>query len=154
MMPRPSVVLLPPASFFARRASASVWCARFATLLLPALLLAACSAEQTDATQIRGLIARSIALYNQEDYAGMYRLTDLDFRTLCPRAVYTAAVRAEREQVGPLELVEVHSITYRGVRAWAHVSVRDQEGVRLERRRFVEDRLRWYVYGVAEGCPE
>lgn len=127
---------------------------RLVALSLLALLLAACSAAQTDDAEIRALIARSIDLYNEGDYNGLYRLTDLDFRTLCPRDTYTAQTRAERERLGPVELIKIHSITYRGVRAWAHLSVRDQAGVRIERRRFVEDRLRWYVYGVAEGCPQ
>lgn len=119
-----------------------------------ALILPACSTGPEDDAQIRDLIARSVELYNRSDYDALYRLTDLDFRTLCPRETYVAQVRATREQVGPVELVQVHSITYRGVRAWAHLSVRDRQGVRIERRRFVEDRLRWYVYGAADGCPQ
>ena len=103
---------------------------------------AACIIPPGDAAQIRRLERARTAAIAGGRTERLYRLHDLDFRATCPLDRFRMLPR-EAAGSGALGAIEV-----RGVRAWATV---DPPGA-VERRAFVKDGGRWYLYESAKAC--
>ena len=106
-----------------------------------------CLAPPGDEAQIRTLARDRAAAIERGDAGAFYRLHDLDFRALCP---------LERFRALPLppdgELNAVRDIAVRGVRGAATVELTEDGSTRTERREFVKDAGRWYLYEDATPC--
>jgi hypothetical protein len=111
--------------------------------LLAALLAPACATPPGDAAQIRRLIRDQEAALARGDTRRLYRLHDPDFRAVCP---------LDRFRALPHEAVAVagvREVETRGSRGWATVELAAGGS---ERRAFVKDAGRWYVYADAAAC--
>lgn len=120
--------------------------------VLPLVLLTACLGRPSAEAQIRSLVRQSAAAANRGDAAAAYRLTDLDFRAVCPKQRYAALLQAERAASGPVRVIGIDGIVVRGDRATAEVTLHSGHGAARERRQFVKEGGRWYVYGDAAAC--
>ncbi len=123
--------------------------------LLPAvccLSLVACLGRPSDADQIRGVMRRSVEALGRGDAGAAYRLTDLDFRSLCSRERFAAAAEAAIGIAGATRVEAVERIEVRGGYATADVTLGGPAGERRERRAFVKEGGRWYLYGDARAC--
>jgi hypothetical protein len=111
--------------------------------LLAALLAPACAAPPGDAAQIRRLIRDQETALAHGDTSRLYRLHDPDFRAVCPLDGFRALPRE------PIAIASVRDVETRGSRGWATVELTDGGS---ERRAFVKDAGRWYVYADMEAC--
>lgn len=94
----------------------------------------------------------SIAALGRGDAAAAYRLTDLDFRAVCPEERFAAAVHARAERYRAVRVVSVRATPPRGLRASAIVVLGGPEGERVEQWEFAREGSRWYVYEDASQC--
>src|SRR5688572_3393766 len=94
----------------------------------------ACIIPPDDATQIAALARDRAAAVARGDRAALYRLHDLDFRAVCPPALFSTLPMPESETVLDVREIEVH-----GVRGSATVETETGGGRRSERRQFVKD---------------
>ena len=119
------------------------------TVLLASLSAAValgCIVPPGDAAQIRALVQDRAAAVARGDTAALYRMHDLDFRAVCPLARFRALAH-EQERV-----LAVRDIEIRGVRGSATVALKSEGTERSERRSFVKDAGRWYLYEDAGPC--
>jgi hypothetical protein len=116
------------------------------------LLTSACLLQPSDDDQIRALVRRITDAVNRGDVDAAYRLTDLDFRAICPRARYAALVQAARDPAGPRRVQAIDGLVVRHIRAQADVTLVGPSGVVWERLQFVRDGGRWYHYEDAARC--
>jgi hypothetical protein len=116
-------------------------------LAAPAVLAIACIVPPDDATQIRALVHGRAAAIDRGDRVTLYRLHDIDYRAVCPLARFEALPAPEVETV-----LGVEAITVRGVRGSALVDVETSSGRHRDRREFVKDAGRWYLYEDAAPC--
>ena len=119
------------------------------TVLLASLSAAValgCIVPPGDAAQIRALVEDRAAAIAQGDTAALYRMHDLDFRAVCPPARFRALPH-EQERV-----LAVREIEVRGVRGSATVDLESEGVQRSERRSFVKDAGRWYLYEDVGAC--
>lgn len=116
-------------------------------LAAPAVLAFACIVPPNDATQIRALVRDRARAIDGDDRAALYRLHDIDYRAVCPFARFAALAAPERETV-----LGVDEIVVRGVRGSALVEVAATGGRHSDRREFVKDAGRWYLYEDAAPC--
>jgi hypothetical protein len=107
------------------------------------VLLAACIVPPGDREQIRDLVQRRAEALAGEDATALYRLHDLDFRTICPLERFAL----QRPVAAPAS--EIRSIAIRGPRAWAALGRADGGEERIA---FVKDAGRWYLYEDVEAC--
>jgi hypothetical protein len=126
----------------------SLWIA--AVLLAPAL--SSCLTQPSDEEQIRSVARRSVEAISRGDLHAVYRMTDLDFRAVCPRDRYEQALHAGWDAARPVRVASIDAITIRGVRAAADLTLVDADGTRTVRRQFVKDGGRWYLYEDEDGC--
>jgi hypothetical protein len=111
--------------------------------LLAALLASACAAPPGDADQIRRLIREHEAARARGDARRLYRLHDPDFRAICPLDAFRTLAHE------PAAIAGVREVETRGSRGWATV---DLTAGASERRAFVKDAGRWYVYADTRAC--
>jgi hypothetical protein len=111
--------------------------------LVAALLACACAIPPSDAAQIRRLIEEEAEARARGDTGRLYRLHDPDFRAMCAREQFLAPPHEQAAIAG------VRDIELRGVRGWATVELPTGGS---ERRSFVKDAGRWYVYADPRGC--
>src|SRR5215212_1810825 len=111
--------------------------------LLAAALAPACAMPPGDAEQIRRLVRDEAAALARADTARLYRLHDPDFRAICPLDRFRALPHP------PAPVAGVGEVETRGVRGWA--TVRLASGA-VERRAFVRDAGRWYLYEDVGPC--
>jgi hypothetical protein len=109
----------------------------------PAVLLAACIIPPGDREQIRDLVQDRAEALTGGDTAALYRLHDLDFRTICPLERFAT----RHPEAAPMRTIR--SIEIRGQRAWATLGRSDDDEERIA---FVKDAGRWYLYEDAEAC--
>ncbi|HZU76025.1 MAG TPA: hypothetical protein VFA70_04620 [Dehalococcoidia bacterium] len=121
-------------------------------IVLPALLLGACLRQPSDADQIRALVRQSVAAYNRGDLATAYRLTDLDFRAVCPRERYPAVLESAWQAKPPLRVVAIDDVSVHWVHGTARVMLASPDGTHAVERQFVKDAGRWYLYEDAAAC--
>lgn len=114
---------------------------------LAATLAAGCLLPPDDADQIRTLVHDRAAALNRGDRAALYRLHDIDYRAVCPFTRFESLPLP-----GPERVVAVRAIEMRGVRGSAIVDVERDGAVQSERREFVKDAGRWYLYENAAPC--
>lgn len=119
---------------------------------LAALVGAACLAPPADMEQIRDVARREMDAIRRDDVDAAWRLTDLDFRAVCARARYAQVVAARQPATGNAEIVGISEATIRGSRAVVVVEVRRAGVMTNERRQFVKEGGRWYVYGDLDAC--
>jgi hypothetical protein len=111
--------------------------------LAAALLASACAIPPSDVVQIRRLIEEEAEARARGDTGRLYRLHDPDFRAICARDQFLALPNEQAETAG------VRDIEIRGVRGWATVDLTTGGS---ERRSFVKDAGRWYVYADTRAC--
>jgi hypothetical protein len=116
-------------------------------LVLAAALAAGCLLPPDDADQIRTLVRDRAAALERGDRAALYRLHDIDYRAVCPFERFASLPLPAPERV-----VAVRAIEMRGVRGSAIVDVERAGAVQSERREFVKDAGRWYLYENAASC--
>jgi hypothetical protein len=93
-----------------------------------------------------------VVAINRGDVDAAYRLTDLDFRAVCPRERYAAWLHSRRDALGVRRVRAVDGISIRGVRGAADVTLDGPGGAVQERWQFVKDAGRWYLYEDASVC--
>ncbi len=101
---------------------------------------------------IATVLRRYLAALGRGDVAAAYRLTDLDFRAVCPEERFAASVRARAERYRAVQVRAVRATPPRGLRASATVVLSGSEGERVERWEFAREGSRWYVYEDAGQC--
>lgn len=116
--------------------------------LLGTWLIGVPSHDRALATVLR----RYVAALGRGDAATAYRLTDLDFRALCPEERFAALVHARSARYQAVGVVSVRAAPPRGLRASATVVLRGPEGERVEQWEFAREGSRWYVYEDASQC--
>ena len=116
-------------------------------LAAPAVVAFACIIPPDDGTQIRALVQDRAAAIDRGDLAALYRLHDIDYRAVCPFARFVALPVPKRETV-----LGVDEIAVRGVRGSALVDVETAGSRHSDRRQFVKDAGRWYLYEDAAPC--
>lgn len=98
-------------------------------------------------------VARAyITVLGRGDVRAAYRLTDLDFRAVCPEGRFAASMRARAERYRAVRVVSVRATPPRGLRASAIVVLSGPEGERVEQWEFAREGSRWYVYEDAARC--
>lgn len=125
---------------------------RLLLLLVVVIPVAGCLRQPSDEAQIRALVRASVDALNRQDVAAAYRLTDLDFRAVCPRDRYAAVLAEDRQALGPAAQPAVDAIRVRHIRAEAEVSISGAERTVDQRWRFIRDGGRWYRYEDAARC--
>ncbi len=118
-------------------------------LSVPAVIALSCIVPPDDATQIRTLVHDRAAAIDRGDHAALYRLHDIDYRAVCPFARFASLATRATE-----EILAVREIVVRGVRGSALIDTKTSHGRRSERRDFVKDAGRWYLYEDAAPCAE
>lgn len=130
---------------------------RAVTVLMPALVflalvLGGCIRQPSDHAQIDALVRRSVDALDRGDAGAAYRLTDLDFRAVCPRTRYAANLDAFWDVPVPSSVLSVDGISVRGVRGSARVTLDTPSGEAHVDRQFVKDSGRWYLEEDAARC--
>lgn len=128
---------------------------RVPSCLLPTascLFFVACIGRPADADQIRAVMRDGVAAVGRGDAGAAYRLTDLDFRSLCSRRRFAAVAGAALGITDAERVTAVERIDVRGGRATAEVTFDGPAGARRERRAFVKEGGRWYLYVDAGAC--
>lgn len=121
-------------------------------VLLAPMLADGCLGQVRDEAQIQALVRSSVQAINRGDTAALYRMADLDFRAVCPHARYAATVAVRWDGVRPLRLVAIEEISIQHIRATATLVLAGRDGVVRERRAFIRDAGRWYIYEDAALC--
>ena len=118
----------------------------FALLVsLAAVFTAGCILPPGDAAQIRALAHDRAAAIARGDLEALYRMHDLDFRAVCSLARF----RTLPQEGAPV--LAVRDIQIRGVRGSATLDLAPP-AARSERREFVKDAGRWYLYEDTQAC--
>jgi hypothetical protein len=112
----------------------------------------ACFAQTGDEAQIHSLARRSVEAIGRGDSGALYRMTDLDFRAVCTRERFAAAVSARWQAARPRGLISVEDVTIRHIRAGATLTVDTPGGVTRIRQSYVRDAGRWYIYEDESAC--
>jgi hypothetical protein len=112
-------------------------------------LLGAPPPERAVAVVARAVIA---ALGRPGGAGAAYRLTDLDFRAVCPLHRFASSVQARQERYRAVRVRAVHATPPRGLRVSATVVLDTPEGERVERWEFAREGSRWYVYENLQQC--
>ncbi len=98
-------------------------------------------------------VARAyITALGRGDAAAAYRLTDLDFRAVCPLHRFVGSVRARQGRYRDIHVRAVHATPPRGLRVSATVVLDTPDVERVERWEFAREGSRWYVYEDASQC--
>ena len=113
---------------------------------LSAAMTLACIVPPGDTEQIRALVRDRAAAITRHDPDALYRLHDLDFRAVCPLQRFRTLPHE------PESVRAVREIQVRGVRGSAMVELEAGGTTRAERRQFVKDAGRWYLYEDAGPC--
>jgi hypothetical protein len=119
-----------------------------AILAAAAALTLACIIPPGDVEQIRDLVRDREAALARNDVEALYRLHDLDFRSICPLDRFRSLPRQ------PEVVRAVHDLQIRGSRAWAMIDLAadGDHGEHSRQLDFVRDSGRWYLYEGVEEC--
>lgn len=109
----------------------------------------ACIGQRGDVEQVLSLVQDRATAIARGDVGAYYRLHDPDFRAVCPFARFRALPLPEAAPV-----IAVRDIETRGVRGSGVVELRAASGPITERRRFIKDAGRWYLYEDAAPCAD
>jgi hypothetical protein len=112
-------------------------------VVVAVMLASACVIPPADAVQIRRLIRDEARAQTRGDTDRLYQLHDPDFRAICSPDQFRALPHEAAAITG------VRDIETRGVRGWATIDLATGGS---ERRSFVKDAGRWYVYADAQAC--
>ncbi|MGH2600071.1 MAG: nuclear transport factor 2 family protein [Dehalococcoidia bacterium] len=119
-----------------------------AILAAAAALTLACIIPPGDVEQIRALVHDREAALARNDVEALYRLHDLDFRSICPLDRFRSLPRQ------PEVVRATRDLQIRGSRAWATLDLAadGDRGGHSRHLDFVKDAGRWYLYEGAEQC--
>lgn len=101
---------------------------------------------------VAGVTRAYVAALGRGDAAAVYRLTDLDFRAVCPLDRFAGSVQARQERYRDARVRAVHATAPRGLRVSATVVLDTPKEKRVERWEFAREGSRWYVYEGMQRC--
>ncbi len=123
-----------------------------ATLAVAAALAPGVLGQPSDDVQVRMLLEREVAALDSDDLAALYRITDLDFRSLCPFDRFTHVMQALPHPAGARSITASKRIAINRPGLMLDVTLVEAGSETHARFRYVKEGGRWYRRAPLAWC--